>query len=71
MSDPLGDAVLFVSGCTITALALTEQFEELPAAVVAFFAAWWIVGLDARRQDHGTAGRDSDYGPGPAASARP
>jgi hypothetical protein len=57
MSDPWSDAFWFVSGCTITALVLTEQVEALPAAAVACLAADWIVRTDRRR--HLPAARSS------------
>jgi hypothetical protein len=56
MSDLWGDALWWVCGCTITALVLTEHFDALPGAAVAFLAALWIVGVGTPRSGHETKG---------------
>jgi hypothetical protein len=44
-----------VTGLVVVgALALTESFAELPAAVGAYVAAWWVLRL----------GQDTPTGPG-------
>jgi hypothetical protein len=43
--DPLGAAVAVTGLLTVGALALTESFAELPPAVIAYVAAWWVLGL--------------------------
>ncbi len=41
--DPSAVACLVGFGSTLAVLALTEQFQEFPAAVVACAAGWFIV----------------------------
>lgn len=48
------DAVpaLYGFGCfvTLTWMALAEQFQDLPAAVVAFASGWYLIRLEQRPQ---------------------
>jgi hypothetical protein len=43
--DPPGIAVAVTGLLTVGALALTESFAELPPAVIAYVAAWWVLRL--------------------------
>ena len=47
-TDPLVATLYALLASTLVALALTERFRELPAAVVACVAAWVIARLDQR-----------------------
>jgi hypothetical protein len=39
-------ALLGTGAVMVGALALTESFRELPVALAAYAAAWWVLGLD-------------------------
>ena len=52
--EPLGIAIALTGLLTVGVLALTESFAALPAAVAAYVAAWWVLGL----------GQDTPTGPG-------
>ena len=52
--EPVGIAIAVTGLLTVGALALTESFAELPAAVAAYVGAWWVLGL----------GQDTPTGPG-------
>lgn len=41
----MGTAIAVTGLLTIGVLALTEHFAELPAAVAAYAAAWWVLHL--------------------------
>jgi len=41
-----GVALAWSGSVVIGALALTEAFSEMPAAVAAYAGAWWVLGLD-------------------------
>ncbi|MCW2772098.1 MAG: hypothetical protein JWN91_424 [Nocardioides sp.] len=43
--EPPGVAVAVTGLLTVGAVALTESFAELPPAVTAYVAAWWVLGL--------------------------
>ena len=44
MTPSPGRALAWAGAVTASALVLTEQYAELPAAAVAFAAAAWVVG---------------------------
>ena len=44
-NDVIVTLYLFMCFSTLVLMTLTEQFENLPAAVVAFAAAWFILRL--------------------------
>jgi hypothetical protein len=44
-----------LAGVTVVAIALTETFELLPAAVIAYAAAWWVLRLEHHAMRQGTA----------------
>ena len=43
--EPTGIAIAVTGLLIVGALALTERFAELPAAVAAYAAAWWVLNL--------------------------
>jgi hypothetical protein len=43
-----GVALAWTGSVVLGALALTESFQELPAAAGAYVAAWWVLGLEQR-----------------------
>ena len=44
--DPAGAALLSTGALVVASLALTESFEGLLAALPAYAAAWWVLGLE-------------------------
>ncbi len=58
--DPSAVACLVAFGSTLAFLALTEQFQEFPAAVVACVAGWFIVRTG--RSSGGDGGAKREFG---------
>jgi hypothetical protein len=51
----MNGALASTAGVSIGAIALTETFELLPAAVIAYAAAWWVLRLQHHATRQGTA----------------
>jgi hypothetical protein len=52
-----GTRALLASGALVVgALALTESFALLPAAVAAYVGAWWVLALERRTTRSGDRG---------------
>lgn len=47
--DPLDTALLAIGGIVLVALALTESYGQLVAAVAAYAIAWWVLSLERSR----------------------
>ena len=47
-TDPFAVVLFAVLASVVVALALTEQFRQLPVAVIACVAAWAVARLEAR-----------------------
>lgn len=48
-SDPLDFALFGIGTVVLGALALAESFGLLLAAIAAYAAAWWVLGLERPR----------------------
>ncbi|WP_243058378.1 hypothetical protein [Nocardioides sp. SR21] len=48
-SEPLDVALLATGGIVLVALALTESYGQLVAALAAYAIAWWVLGLERPR----------------------
>jgi hypothetical protein len=46
--DPGRVALATTGSLVVEVLALTESFREVAAAIGAYAAAWWVLGLDQR-----------------------
>ena len=49
--EPVGIAIAVTGLLVVGALALTEHFAALPAAVAAYAAAWWVLRLGRDTQN--------------------
>ena len=51
-TDPFAVVLFAVLASVVVALALTEQFRQLPIAVVACVAAWVVARIEANTREH-------------------